>query len=321
MNSYLDTVKDVYKKAAIKPDIGLCCTTSPVWQLPGLHIPGKMLKMNYGCGNTVNPMDLQGDPDILYVGVGGGLELLQFSYFSRRLGAITGLDAVDEMMDACRLNLLEAEKTNSWLDNRFVTLVKGDALHLPFEDQIYDVAAQNCLFNVFFQDDLEMALKEMYRVLKPNGRLILSDPVCGQEMPGNLLEDEKLRAMCISGAIPLERYIDIIAGIGFGTVEIRAKRLYRMLTPGHFPIDSPIYIESVEVCAIKDPLPADGPCVFTGRTAIYTGEESFYNDGNGHILFNNQPLSVCDKTALILEQDPDIFISPSTWFYDGGGCC
>ena len=72
MSTYLETVKNVYKEAAENPQKGLCCTTTPVWQLPGLKIPDKMLEMNYGCGSTVNPRDLANDPSILYVGVGGG---------------------------------------------------------------------------------------------------------------------------------------------------------------------------------------------------------------------------------------------------------
>ena len=74
--SYLETTKDVYKAAAETPDVGLCCTTTPVWQLPGLDIPTIMLEMNYGCGSTVNPRDLVNNPNILYVGVGGGMELV-----------------------------------------------------------------------------------------------------------------------------------------------------------------------------------------------------------------------------------------------------
>ena len=79
---YHTTTKDVYREAALNPDKGLCCTTTPVWQLPDLKIPQLMLDMNYGCGSTVNPRDLVGSPSILYVGVGGGMEVLQFSYFS-----------------------------------------------------------------------------------------------------------------------------------------------------------------------------------------------------------------------------------------------
>ena len=55
--SYLETTRNVYKKAAEKPDIGLCCTTTPIWQLPGLDMPVIMQQMNYGCGSTVNPRD------------------------------------------------------------------------------------------------------------------------------------------------------------------------------------------------------------------------------------------------------------------------
>ena len=60
--AYLETTKDIYKAAAETPDVGLCCTTTPVWQLPGLDIPSIMLEMNYGCGSTVNPRDLVNNP-------------------------------------------------------------------------------------------------------------------------------------------------------------------------------------------------------------------------------------------------------------------
>ncbi len=323
METYLETTKDVYRKAAETPDVGLCCTTTPVWQLPGLEIPKIMLDMNYGCGSTVNPRDLVNDPTILYVGVGGGMELLQFSYFSRRKGGVVGLDVVDEMINASRQNFKEAEILNPWFKSEFVDLRKGDALHLPVENNSIDVAAQNCLFNIFTKDDLKKALSEMYRVLKPYGRLVLSDPICNQAMPEALQNDERLRALCLSGAMPLKDYIKMITDVGFGTVEIRAKRPYRILDPSHYETDTNIYIESVEVCAIKDPMPADGPCVFTGKTAIYYGDKEYFDDHNGHVLMPNQPLAVCDKTAgaLALEHEKQIFISDSTYFYDGGGCC
>ena len=321
--TYLETTKNVYKAAAEKPDVGLCCTTTPVWQLPGLDMPVIMQQMNYGCGSTVNPRDLVNNPKILYVGVGGGMELLQFAYFSRQIGGVTGVDVVDEMLQASKNNFIEAEKLNPWFKNEFVELLKGDALHLPIDDNSIDVAAQNCLFNIFKQEELKMALKEMYRVLKPRGRLVLSDPTCETAMPATLQNDEQLRALCLSGALPLNDYIRMITDIGFGTIEIRAKRPYRILDPVHYDTDKLIYIESVEVCAIKDPMPADGPCVFTGKTAIYYGSEESFDDGKGHVLLPNQPMAVCDKTAGNLKDlnRSDIFISPSTWFYDGGGCC
>jgi len=111
--------------------------------------------------------------------------------------------------------------------------------------------------------------------------------------------------------------------IGFGTIEIRARRPYRILHPNHYDVEKPIVIESIEVCAIKDPMPEDGPCVFTGKSAIYVGKDELFDDGKGHLMTANQPISVCDKTAADLESlgRDDIFITPSTYFYDGGGCC
>ncbi len=321
--SYLETTKDVYRDAALTPDVGLCCTTNPIWQFPGLEIPSIMKEMNYGCGSTVHPSDLTNNPKILYVGVGGGMELLQFAYFSREKENVIGVDVVEEMLDASRKNFQEAEKLNSWFKAEYVELKKGDALHLPVEDGCIDVAAQNCLFNIFKKDDLKRALEEMYRVLKPHGRLVMSDPICEQKMNDTLRNDERLRALCLSGSIPMKEYIKMLTDVGFGTIEIRAKHPYRVLDTNHYETEENIFIESIEVCAIKDPMPKDGPCVFTGKSAIYFGSEEYFDDKKGHVLMNNQPLSICDKTAMAIASlgQKDIYISESTFHYNGGGCC
>ena len=322
-DSYLQTTADFYREAAITPNVGLCCTTTPVWVLPELDMPKRMLQMNYGCGSTVNPRDLGNSPTVLYVGVGGGMELLQFAYFSRRKNGVIGVDMVEEMLDASADNFVEAERLNPWFKSDFVSLRKGDALNLPIDDNTVDVAAQNCLFNIFKMDDLRKAMSEMYRVLKPRGRLVMSDPTSEDAMSDDLRNDERLRAECLSGSIPLADYIKAMTDVGFGTIEIRARRPYRLLTPNHYNTDKMIFIESVEVCAIKDPMPADGPCVFTGKTAIYYGKDEYFDDKKGHTLVQQMPLAICDKTAGALKAlgRDDIFISESTYFYDGGGCC
>ncbi len=320
--SYLDATQDLYKEAALTPDVGLCCTTNPIWQFPGLSIPKIMQEMNYGCGSTVSAQDLVNDPKVLYVGVGGGMELLQFSYFSRQKGGVTGVDSVDEMLEASRNNFKIAEEENDWFKSDYVNLVKGDALNLPVADESIDVAAQNCLFNIFKMEDLKKAVSEMYRVLKPNGRLVMSDPTCEQPMNDELRNDDRLRALCLSGSIPIKDYVKVLTDAGFGTIEIRGRRAYRMLSPNHYPTDELVYIESIEIAAIKDPMPADGPCMFTGKTAIYYGDDEYFDDGLGHVLLQNQPLAVCDKTAAALNDASDeIFVSESTWHYNGGGCC
>ena len=320
--SYLEATNDLYKQAALTPDVGLCCTTNPVWQLPGLSIPTIMQEMNYGCGSTVSASDLVNNPKVLYVGVGGGMELLQFAYFSRQKGGVIGVDVVDEMLEASRKNFKVAETENPWFKSEFVHLKKGSALELHIESESIDVAAQNCLFNIFKAEDLRKAVAEMYRVLKPHGRLVMSDPVCEQPMNDGLRNDDRLRALCLSGSIPIADYIKVLTDVGFGTIEVRARKSYRVLSPNHYPTDELIHIESIEIAAIKDPMPEDGPCVFTGKTAIYFGGEPYLDDKKGHVLIQNQPLAICDKTAAALAKVSDeIHISESTWHYDGGGCC
>ncbi|MBK8229580.1 MAG: arsenosugar biosynthesis arsenite methyltransferase ArsM [Candidatus Eisenbacteria bacterium] len=320
---YLETTHDVYRAAANRPDVGLCCTTTPVWRLPGLSIPQPMLDMNYGCGTTLHPRDLAGEQSVLYVGVGGGMELLQFAYFTRRPRSVIGVDVVEEMIAVCRRNLVEAEASNDWFQADFVEIRSGDARQLPVETESIDIAAQNCLFNIFEGEDLDQALREVHRVLRPHGRFVLSDPVCDREIPAELRQDPTLRALCLSGALPVATYLDRLTRTGFGTIEVRARRPYRILSPREHGVEQPILIESVEICAIKDPVPADGPCVFTGKCAIYFGADDIFDDDRGHVMIRNTPLAVCDKTAAALgalDRD-DLHLTASTWHYDGGGCC
>tara|TARA_B110000003_G_scaffold202314_1_gene201000 strand:+ start:5434 stop:6402 length:969 start_codon:yes stop_codon:yes gene_type:complete len=321
--SYLDTTHNVYKDAALKPDVGLCCTTNPIWELPGLKIPKIMQEMNYGCGSTVHARDLTNNPKILYVGVGGGMELLQFAYFSRQKNGVVGVDVVDEMLEASKKNFMEAEKLNSWFNKEFINLKKGDALNLPLNDNSIDVAAQNCLFNIFKAEELKKAISEMYRVLKPHGKLVMSDPTCEQPINQSLRKDDRLRALCLSGSIPIDKYVKMLTDTGFGTIEIRARKPYRILDPLNYNTKELIYIESIEVAAIKDAMPTDGPCIFTGKAAIFYGKEDYFDDKAGHVLLKNQPMAICDKTAASLSNlsRNDIYISKSTFHYDGGGCC
>lgn len=320
---YMETAKDFYREAAKSPDRGLCCTTTPIWRPPGLVIPEAMLEMNYGCGTTVHPRDLVDSPTVVYVGVGGGMELLQFAYFSRKPGGVIGVDPVAEMREAAARNLDEAARVNPWFSREFVELRAGDALELALESESVDVAAQNCLFNIFEDKELSSALSETYRVLRPRGKLLLSDPIAPCELPEPLRRDERLRAMCLSGAITYERYVETLVETGFGTIEIRARRPYRVLDPRRHGVNEPILLHSIEAAAIKDPIPNDGPCVFTGRACVYFGPQEVFDDGAGHVLRHGVPAAVCDKTARKLESlgRRDLLFTPPTWFYDGGGCC
>lgn len=322
-SNYLSAVDDLYREAADSPMSKLCCTTSPVWKMPGLTIPNAMLEMNYGCGTTVNAKDLGPEQTVLYVGVGGGMEALQFAYFTRRPKSIIAVDTVDEMMRRASANLELAAEQNDWFDPSFVDIRRGNALDLPIESGTVDTAAQNCLFNIFTREHLLKALTEMHRVLRPHGRLIMSDPIATRPMPEHLAKDDRLRAECLSGAVTLDTYLATMVEAGFGTIEVRSKVPYRLLDKKRHGLDEHLLLESIEVCAIKDPIPDDGACIFTGRTATYFGDDELFDDGKGHVITRDLPLNVCDKTAKALAAlgRDDLYVTDSTWFYGGGGCC
>ncbi len=321
--SYLETAAQFYSEVAETPEVGLCCVQSSPLQFPGLKIPSQMQEMNYGCGTTVHPAELVNQPTVLYVGVGGGLEALQFAYFSRRPGGVIAVEPVAAMRLAAARNLEIAAQQNPWFDPSFVEIREGDAFSLPVADASVDVVAQNCLFNIFAPDDLSQALKEAFRVLKPGGRLQMSDPIATRPIPAHLQQDERLRAMCLSGALTYEQYIEKIVDAGFGQVEIRARRPYRLLDCDTYNLEANLLLESLDSVAFKVPIPEDGACIFTGKTAIYYGKEEYFDDANGHILQRGVPAVVCDKTAaklgLLLQQE--VMITESTWHYIGGGCC
>ncbi|MEQ8847826.1 arsenosugar biosynthesis arsenite methyltransferase ArsM [Botrimarina sp.] len=321
--SYLETVAAVYREAAAAPAENLCCVSGPPRSLPGLVVPDAMHAMNYGCGSSVRAEDLRVGQRAIYIGVGGGLEALELAYFTRRPEGVVAVDPVAEMRDAARRNLKEAARHNDWFDPSFVVVTDGDALHLPADDRAFDYAAQNCLFNIFKSDHLAQALAEARRVLKPGGRLAMSDPITPEPLPDHLRDDERLRAACLSGCQTLGDYCRAITDAGFGQLEVRQRRPYRVLDRVGYGLERHVLLESIDVVAVNVPTPDDGPCVFTGKTATYAGPDADFDDGKGHRLPKGVPQAVCDKTAAALAAlgRDDLLVSESTWHYAGGGCC
>jgi ubiquinone/menaquinone biosynthesis C-methylase UbiE len=322
MSSYLEVIKEVYAEAARNPDRNLCCNTATGggWNLPDLRLPQRMLTMNYGCGSTVDPRDVRPDDTVLYVGVGGGLEALQFAYFNRRPGGVLAVDPVAEMRDAAAENLREAARVNPWFRGDFVRILDGDALALPVEKNAVTLAAQNCLFNTFREEDLRLALAEIIRVLRPRGRFCTSDPITTAPLPAALANNDVLRARCLSGCLTYERYLQLLTEAGFGRVEVRARVPYRVLAQSEFPeLDRPILLESVEVVAFKTPAET-APAIFSGRTATYVGVDEAYIDDGGTNWPRGQPLPVSDADADRLSARDDFFVTASS-FSGGAGCC
>lgn len=325
--SYLDTTHELYKEAAMETQKNLCCGPRSKQYLPDLIIPNIMHEMNYGCGTTVHFGDINSDETVLYVGVGGGLEALQFAYFTRRLGSVIAVDRVPEMMVKAQANLKLAKELNSWFQSEFIQILQGDALKLPVPTDSVDIAAQNCLFNIFKEEDLLKALREMNRVLKPGGRLYISDPITTQPIPESLQNDERLRAMCLSGALSYQGYLAKIAEAGFGEIEIRARRPYRVLDKATYGIKQNILLETLELVAYKKAVPSNGADVYAGETATYCGANDVYDIGDGVIIQKGVPTSITQKMAVHLRDlnQGDVFVTNPTYHFVGSknntSCC
>jgi ubiquinone/menaquinone biosynthesis C-methylase UbiE len=123
------------------------------------------------------------------------------------------------------------------------------------------------LFNIFTPSDLHKALKEAFRVLKPQGRLLMSDPIATRPIPQHLQQDERLRAMCLSGALTYEQYIEHLVNAGFGQVEIRERRPYRLLDCQSYSLKEHLLLESLDSVSYKVPIPLD--LIDEIRTAPY----------------------------------------------------
>ena len=320
MTSYLETARTFYDDIAKKPETGACCAQRNDVDLAGLVVPPRMAEMAYSCGSTVHPSDLAGSPSVLYVGVGGGLEALQFAYFSRRPAAITAVDPSPAMRAAAAENLTEAAGLNDWFDASFVTILEGDAFALPIADASVDLVAQNCLFNIFQSGDLKRALAEVARVLKPGGRLFMSDPIAPHEIPPHLTADERLRAMCLSGAQTWEGYVAALAEAGFRRIEVRSRHHYRTLAAAEYGLSHDIRLDSYDTVSFKSSRP-DAPLeVMTGRRAVYAGMFPFL-DHAGVRYARNKPEAVSDRTAEDLQRTApgEVHVTAPTWRLAGEG--
>ncbi len=313
-------VESVYARAALEPDATLCCTPGSRWTLPDLNVPDIMHEMNYGCGTTLNPSDLAGKRPIVYIGVGGGLEALEFSYFRRFPGGVIAVDPVAEMRAAAERNLRRAEQLNPWFRAEFVRIMDGSALDLPVASGSVELVAQNCLFNVFARADLERALGEAFRVLAPGGRFSSSDPIATRPIPEALQRNTTLRARCCSGCLTYDEYLAALAQAGFASVVVRARRPYRVLLPREFPeLESALVLESLDLAAFRSGAPEPGLRVFTGRCAVYLGRGRVEYGGSSFDA--GIPLPVSDRTAAELAERSDFFISESTYHAIDPGCC
>src|SRR6266487_5332271 len=157
--------------------------------------------LGVGCGAPVNFADIRESEVVVDIGSGGGIDVFLSANKVKESGRVIGIDMTDEMLEKARNNAKENGYAN-------VEFKKGDIERgIPIEDNAADVVISNCVINLTI--DKVAAFKEIHRVLRSNGRMVISDLVTDNEVPSNFVDSEKW-CSCIDGALTKENYLTSI---------------------------------------------------------------------------------------------------------------
>ncbi|MCX8103822.1 MAG: arsenite methyltransferase [Candidatus Bipolaricaulota bacterium] len=192
----------------------------------------EVLSVGAGCGNPIALAELREGEIVLDLGSGGGIDVLLAAQKVGPRGRAIGVDMTEAMVERARASAKKLGFTN-------VEFLLGEIESLPVADASVDVVISNCVINLV--PDKAKAFSEAFRVLKPGGRLIVSDIVTHGKLANFFKGDLTAWANCLAGAIEDKEYLKIISETGFEHVEIIA----------HSPIPKPAGFYSVTVRAFK----------------------------------------------------------------------
>jgi arsenite methyltransferase len=181
-------------------------------------LPAEAVLASLGCGNPTALATLSAGEVVLDLGSGGGIDVLLSARRVGPSGKVYGLDMTDEMLALARDN-----QRKSGLQN--VEFLKGQIEDIPLPADAVDVIISNCVINL--SADKDRVLAEAFRVLKPGGRLAVSDVVVRGEIPPAIRRSVELWVGCLSGALDESVYIDALRRAGFVDVSIEPTRVYR----------------------------------------------------------------------------------------------
>lgn len=204
-----------------------CCCDSQV-KLMGYsagdmaQAPTESSANSRGCGNPVALAQLKPGEVVLDLGCGGGFDVFLAAQRVGSTGYVYGLDMADGMLELAKNNAAKLGATN-------VQFLKGDIEHIPLEDAVVDVIISNCVINL--TPDKVAALREALRVLRPRGRLAISDVVIEPDLEGFPLSEEAIRATlsweeCSSGALTSEQYSEQLTEAGFTDIQMEIRYRY-----------------------------------------------------------------------------------------------
>ncbi|MDD2499562.1 MAG: DUF5714 domain-containing protein [Geobacter sp.] len=212
------------------------------------HIPPAYRFRGYGCGSPVLDAGLQPGERMVDLGCGSGVECFIAARLVGKEGRVAGIDMLDPMLDLARRGAVEVQQELGYNNLQFL---KGFLESLPLTDNSQDLVVSNCVLNL--SADKRSTFTEIFRILKPGGRLVAADVVCETEPDAAILNDTTLRGECISGALPQKDLLGILEETGFvGFTAI--KRLPYRVVQGH-----PFFSLTFSVCKqIPSPLAGEG---------------------------------------------------------------
>jgi SAM-dependent methyltransferase len=231
MQHVKEVVKEKYGQAALRVVSGgtSCCGSAPTGcedpitsNLYGERekevLPAEAVAASLGCGNPTALAELRPGETVLDLGSGGGIDVLLSARRVGPTGKAYGLDMTDEMLALARENQRKAGVTN-------VEFLKGEIEDIPLPDGAVDVIISNCVINL--SGDKDRVLREAFRVLKPGGRLAVSDVVVRGEVPDAIRRNIELWAGCVAGALQETEYREKLAAAGFEEIGVEPTRVYR----------------------------------------------------------------------------------------------
>jgi len=247
-----DIVREKYGQAARQVTTGkaACCGSAP--SASGLScdpitsnlyslsetasLPEQAVLASLGCGNPTALAQLEPGEVVLDLGSGGGIDVLLSARRVGPTGKAYGLDMTDEMLALARDNQRKAGVTN-------VEFLKGRIEAIPLPDNSVDVIVSNCVINL--SADKDEVLREAFRVLKPGGRLAVSDVVVAGEVPAPIRESILLWVGCVAGALSEEEYRSKLAAAGFAGVTVEPTRVYSVADAREFLASAGIDVDAI----------------------------------------------------------------------------
>ena len=282
------TVREFYGEAAEQPHAELCCPVQP--DAADLeHIPTAVVERFYGCGSPVRAASLVAGESMVDLGSGAGIDCF---IAAKRVGAegrVYGIDMTDQMLSVardCQPQVAEA------LGYDAVEFRKGYLEEIPLDDGVADVVTSNCSINL--SADKPRVFREIWRVLKDHGRLVVADIVSDREVPPKMRADGQLWGECISGALTEEAFLAGLEKAGFYGVSVLEKTFWREVEGCTF--------SSMTVRGYKFEKTAE--CAFGGQYAVYLGPQKAVVDEEGHLFPRGEAVAVCADTAAKLAHAP-----------------